>query len=105
MSNSLTIVLPRKMSLTERISQASKQINEWLQSLDVAFSNERDKLQMAKWERNDREYRYHYLIIRSKASTTSKAGGEGTEMEVEGPEISAVAPPTVEAATDLPPDP
>ncbi|UCF55872.1 MAG: hypothetical protein JSW15_07080 [Deltaproteobacteria bacterium] len=89
MKESLAIVLPRKMSLTERISEASRQINEWLQSLDVVFNNERDKLQMTKWERNDREYRYHYLVIKGKASSVDKVSTQVSEPEVETSEISA----------------
>jgi len=62
------------MPLISRISEASKQINEWLKSLEVAFNNEKDKLQMIKWELNDREYRYHYLIIKGKELSASSVG-------------------------------
>lgn len=71
MNESLTIVLPRKMSLSGRISEASRQIKEWLLSPDVVFSHERDKLQMTKWELDDRECRYHYLIIKGKGLSAS----------------------------------
>jgi hypothetical protein len=87
MNESLTIVLPRKMSLSGRISEASRQINEWLLSPDVVFKNERDKLQMTKWERDDREYRYHYLIIRGKGLSASTLSTPLSEPELETAEV------------------
>ena len=68
MSDTFTIVLPRKMPLSRRISEASRQLKEWFQSPDILFNNERDKLRMTKWELDEREYRYHYLITRGAGS-------------------------------------
>ena len=66
MNESFTIFLPRKMSLSGRISEASRQVKEWLLSPNVVFNNERDKLLMTKWERDEREYRYHYQVASKK---------------------------------------
>ncbi|MCJ7684338.1 MAG: hypothetical protein MUO68_08590 [Desulfobacteraceae bacterium] len=68
----LVVTLPKKMPLAMRISKASSQIREWLQIVDVAFNDERDKLQLTKWELKNREYRYHYSIIKEKASSASQ---------------------------------
>ena len=66
----LVVTLPKKMPLAMRISKASSQIREWLQIVDVAFNNEKDKLQLTKWELKNREY--HYSIIKEKASSASQ---------------------------------
>lgn len=89
MNESLTIVLPRKMSLPGRISEAGRQIKEWLLSPDVVFSNERDKLQMTKWELDDREYRYHYLIIKGKGLSASTLRKPLSQSELKTPEAPA----------------
>jgi hypothetical protein len=68
----LVVTLPKKMSLAMRISKASSQIREWLQIVDVAFNDERDKLQLTKWELKNNEYHYHYSIIKWKASSASQ---------------------------------
>ena len=68
----LVVTLPKKMPLAMRISKASSQIREWLQIVDVAFNDERDKLQLTKWEQKNREYHYHYSIIKEKASSASQ---------------------------------
>lgn len=86
MNESLAIVLPRKRSLPARISEASRQIKEWLLSPNVVFNNERDKLQMIKWERDDREFRYHNLIFKGlSASALSKPLSEPELETAEAP--------------------
>jgi hypothetical protein len=71
----LVVTLPKKMPLAMRISKASGQIGEWLQIVDVAFNDKRDKLQLTKWELKNREYRYHYSIIKEKASSATQVSG------------------------------
>jgi hypothetical protein len=66
MNKSITIVLPRKMSLCGRISEVTRQLKKWLQSPDMVFNNEREELIMTNCELDDRKYRYHYLIIKKK---------------------------------------
>jgi len=68
----LSITLPKKMPLSMRISDASRQIKDWLKAADIALNNERHKLQMTKWEIKNREYHYHYSIIECNASSASQ---------------------------------
>jgi len=68
----LVVALPKRMPLAMRISKASSQIREWLQIVDVAFNDERDKLQLTKWQLKNSEYHYHYSIIKEKASSASQ---------------------------------
>ncbi len=68
----LTVTLPKKMPLAMRISDASRQIKEWLKTADITLNNERDKLQMTKWEIKNREYHYHYSIIEGNVSSASQ---------------------------------
>jgi len=68
----LTVTLPKKIPLAMRISDASRQIKEWLKTADIALNNERDKLQLTKWELKNREYHYHYSIIKGRASSASQ---------------------------------
>jgi len=75
----LVVTLPKKMPLAMRISKASSQIREWLQIVDVAFNNEKDKLQLTKWELKNREYHYHYSIIKEKASS-ARSLSENTKL-------------------------
>lgn len=64
MNESTTITLPRTMPVTERIPGVSKQILEWLESLDRPFNIEKDALHLAKYERNVRNFRYYYVLDR-----------------------------------------
>jgi hypothetical protein len=64
MPETTTITLPKTMPVTERIPGVSKQILEWLESLEEPFNLERDALHLAKYERNIRNYRYHYVLDR-----------------------------------------
>ena len=68
----LAVTLPKKMPLAMRISDASRQIKEWLKTADIALNNERHKLQLTKWEIKNRDYHYHYSITESKASSASQ---------------------------------
>jgi hypothetical protein len=61
---SKNITLPKSIPLLERISTANKQISEWHQSLERRFDDQTDMLRLAKYEENDREYRYEYEIVR-----------------------------------------
>jgi len=64
MQESTTITLPKTMPVTERIPGVSRQISKWLESLEEPFNLERDAFHMAKYERNIRNYRYHYVLDR-----------------------------------------
>jgi hypothetical protein len=54
-----------------RIARAAERLKDWLQSWDVSFNSERDKLQLLKWERSENEYTYHYSLLKG---TTASAG-------------------------------
>jgi hypothetical protein len=69
MLESKIIILPRTMSLVKRISEVSTQIRGWLKSVDQPLDDVKGKLQLRKCERNNREYCYHYSIIRRKQLT------------------------------------
>ena len=71
MKESITIPLPRTMPLVTRISETSRRIKEWLQSLAEGFNDEKDKLQLKKWELDHREFRYYYSIISRKELSAS----------------------------------
>ncbi len=71
----LVVTLPKKMPLAMRISEASRQIKEWLKTADITLNNESNKLQMAKWEIKNREHHYHYSIIEGKVSSASQVSG------------------------------
>ena len=59
-----TITLPKTMPLTERISEVSRQISEWLESLEIPFNDEKDVLRLTRYERNDEKHSYHYSVDR-----------------------------------------
>jgi hypothetical protein len=59
---SLTINLPKSMPLGNRVAEASRQISEWLESLDKSFNHK--ALRLKKIEETDKDYFYHYEIQR-----------------------------------------
>jgi hypothetical protein len=71
MKESITIPLPRTMPLVTRISETSRRIKEWLQSLASGYNDENDKLQLKKWELDHKEFRYYYSIISRKELSAS----------------------------------
>ena len=73
MPESLTINLPRQMPVVKRISEVSNRISEWLQTQDRQFKSDKERLQLAEYERNDEEYIYHYSITARKGLSASAA--------------------------------
>jgi hypothetical protein len=71
----ITVTLPKKTSLTKRISQASEQIREWLKKLDIVYNDEKDKLQLSGCESKNDAYQYHYSIIKREPISAFKAKG------------------------------
>ncbi len=71
MPESITVSLPRRMSLVMRISEASRQITEWLESFDIPFDDEKDRLQLAGCEHGDRGYSYQYRVVKRKGLSAS----------------------------------
>jgi len=64
MNESTTITLPKTMPVTERIPGVSKQILEWLESLEEPFNLEKDALHLAKYEQNVKNFKYYYILDR-----------------------------------------
>ena len=71
MSKTITVVLPLKMSLGVRITEVSKKITEWMESLEQPFKIETDKLQLVKCEKGADEYSYQYSIMTRKELSAS----------------------------------
>ena len=90
MTESITITLPKKMPLAQRISEAASQIKKWLQVLEVAFNSERDKLHLRKSDLRNNEYRYRYAVVRGKASSAGKMNIKKLESDSEIHEVLAV---------------
>jgi len=63
MNKKTTIILPKKMPLTERISVVSKEISEWLEALEKPLNIRTDILCLAEYKANGR-FSYHYVIER-----------------------------------------
>ncbi len=64
MTEHTTITLPKTMPLVDRISVVSREISEWLDSLDSPFNAGRDVMHLMKYTSNGK-YVYHYVIDRS----------------------------------------
>jgi hypothetical protein len=60
---SITVTLPKKMPLSKRILEASKQISDWLDSLGAQLNDKKERLQLTKCEIKDDEFCYHYSIV------------------------------------------
>jgi hypothetical protein len=65
MRESTVISLQKKMSLPERISEANRQISEWIKSLEEPFKDEENDIQLKKYEQKDGKHIYHYIIARN----------------------------------------
>lgn len=66
---SKTITIQRTMPLIERISEVSKQISEWLETLEKPFNLEKDMLRLTKYERKGGKYLYHYTVRRAVSAS------------------------------------
>ena len=64
MSESTTISISKKLPLAKRISNAKKKISKWTDSLDNPFDDKTDAIQLTKFDRNDDEFLYQYIIVR-----------------------------------------
>jgi effector-binding domain-containing protein len=59
------ISLPKTMPLDQRITEVTKQLSEWLKSLDKLPKDSASKVFLTKFENGEEDYRYHYSIIMS----------------------------------------
>jgi hypothetical protein len=64
MAESITITLPKTMPLTKRVSEVNLQLSEWIESLEPPFNVEKDTFQLRKFDQNENEYSYQYIISR-----------------------------------------
>lgn len=67
MPESITITLPKDMSLGRRISEASRRLSEWLGSFGRSIEKMDDRLQLTQYKMTGSEYAYQYSIINRKA--------------------------------------
>ena len=65
MRESQTIVLPKRMSVAERIAEAKRQISEWIDSLEEPYNEKNDALHMKDCKSNETEYKYRYTLERN----------------------------------------
>ena len=64
MAEYTTIRLPKTMPLVERISVVSREISDWLESLEEPFNAGKDVMHLVKYTQNGR-YTYQYVIHRA----------------------------------------
>jgi hypothetical protein len=95
MSESIIVTLPKKMPLERRISEASKQITEWLQSFDKPFNCEKDRLHLTRCKHTDRGYSYRYSLVRRQGLSASD-GVEGKGDPLHETFVISGAPPNSE---------
>lgn len=101
MNQSLTIALPKNMPLGRRISETSKKINEWLNSFEVQFDDERDKLHLKKMEIKNQEYRYSYSIISRKGLSVGSVKSRGDSYDIKTPDNPVTNMQIEEPLTEL----
>ena len=54
--------VPKTMTLVDRISEVSKRVSEWLESLEDPFNFKTDALELTRFEQHNNKYRYHYIM-------------------------------------------
>jgi len=64
MAEQKVITISKDMALADRISVVSREITQWLETLEEPFNMELDVMRLAKCEGNG-AYIYHYVIDRS----------------------------------------
>ncbi len=64
MAEQKVITISKDMALADRISVVSREITQWLDSLEEPFNMELDVMRLAKCEGNG-SFTYHYVIDRS----------------------------------------
>ena len=71
MPETLIVTLSKDMPLTERIAEASRQIKEWIKSLEDKVEGGADRLQLVKSEQTKDGFKYHYSIYTRKELSAS----------------------------------
>ncbi|GEM_PF-1039802 len=80
MSEHKTITLPKTMSLSDRISGVSREISEWLESLEEPFNIDTDVMQLTKYDQKD-DYTYQYTLDRAVKDPNKKPSSLSSEEE------------------------
>jgi len=61
---SIAVTIPKKMPHSKRISEVSRRLTEWLESLETPYNFRINMLRLKKTEQTEKEYIYHYEIQR-----------------------------------------
>jgi hypothetical protein len=74
MLNYKIVILPNNLPLKEQISEVSRQISEWLRSLDVpsGFKVVDANLRLINITKTDEEYAYQYSITLGNSTSRLK---------------------------------
>ena len=64
MRESYTINFEDSIPMEERVAEVKRQLSVWLRSLEKPFEPNKDILRLVKYEKNDHEYIYKYIIER-----------------------------------------
>jgi hypothetical protein len=73
MSDSSVITIPKTMPLHDRISEVSKQISNWLETLQNPFNAKTDAIKLTGQNQDGDNYCYHYSIYRDVKSTDGRS--------------------------------
>ena len=73
MMETITIRLPRKMPLSHQLSEVKRQLSAWLESIEEPFDVEKNRLKLAQFEINAKEYFYSYAVISREDISASRA--------------------------------
>jgi hypothetical protein len=64
MAESTSIIVPKTMPLSQRISEVNRRLSEWFETLEIPFNVEKDAFHLNKCEKSTNSYRYYYSITR-----------------------------------------
>ena len=68
MPETLTINLEQDISLKARVYEAKERLSDWLNSLEDPFEPNTDVFRLMKYEKNNSEYVYQYVLERGVKS-------------------------------------
>jgi hypothetical protein len=77
MVENITIRLPRKMSVSDQLSEVKKQLSAWLQTLERPYDVEKHCLKLSQFQKNATEYRYSYSMASREEVSASRVGKMG----------------------------
>jgi hypothetical protein len=74
-----TVTLPASMPLHKRISEAAKQIREWVHACQAAFNHSRDQLRLMRITKENGRYQYRYEFMIKDSPTAGEENGADRE--------------------------